>query len=90
MYIVIGDGGNEEGPSTYSAPPAVWTAFRESSFGHGIFRVRLCGSPRHTQPAAQVMHSCTCPGIPDTSSCWLCSTLHHLEVTIPFTAARAL
>ena len=39
VYINIGDGGNREGLAKgYLAKPS-WSAFREASFGHGVFSV---------------------------------------------------
>lgn len=39
VHITIGDGGNREGlASKYKEQPE-WSAFREASFGHGVFNV---------------------------------------------------
>jgi hypothetical protein len=40
MYITVGDGGNNEGPSCWGNEVLEWTAFRESSFGYGIFDIQ--------------------------------------------------
>ncbi|KAH8964065.1 hypothetical protein BDL97_04G044600 [Sphagnum fallax] len=40
-YIVIGDGGNNEGPSsTFTEPQPNYSAYREASFGHGLFDIK--------------------------------------------------
>jgi len=41
VHIVIGDGGNHEGPSCpwYQKELPEWDAFREFSFGHGVLRL---------------------------------------------------
>jgi len=39
-YINIGDGGNREGlAAEYEDPQPAYSAFREASFGHGLFEV---------------------------------------------------
>lgn len=40
VYITIGDGGNHEGPACPWIPQVPeWSAFREFSFGHGVFSI---------------------------------------------------
>jgi hypothetical protein len=40
-YIVIGDGGNQEGlASKYTEPQPNFSAYREASFGHGLFDIK--------------------------------------------------
>ncbi|CAK9855171.1 unnamed protein product [Sphagnum jensenii] len=42
-YIVIGDGGNREGQaSTFTEPQPNYSAYREASFGHGLFDIKIC------------------------------------------------
>ncbi|KAL9270293.1 Purple acid phosphatase 2-like protein [Drosera capensis] len=41
IYITIGDGGNQEGLATeMTEPQPSYSAFREASFGHGIFDIK--------------------------------------------------
>ncbi|CAL5332207.1 unnamed protein product [Camellia sinensis] len=41
VYITIGDGGNQEGLSTaMTQPQPHYSAYREASFGHGIFDIK--------------------------------------------------
>ncbi|KAL3699280.1 hypothetical protein R1sor_017302 [Riccia sorocarpa] len=41
VYVVVGDGGNIEGLSSPSTrPQANYSAFREESFGHGVFEIQ--------------------------------------------------
>ncbi|KAJ4809273.1 Purple acid phosphatase [Rhynchospora pubera] len=41
VYITVGDGGNAEGLSTeMTQPQPSYSAFREASFGHGIFDIK--------------------------------------------------
>jgi hypothetical protein len=41
VYINIGDGGNREGlAETYDDPQPGWSAYREASFGHGMFELK--------------------------------------------------
>ncbi|KAL3699279.1 hypothetical protein R1sor_017301 [Riccia sorocarpa] len=40
VYVVIGDGGNIEGlAGVYTQPQPAYSAFREASFGHGLFEI---------------------------------------------------
>ncbi|KAI8533048.1 hypothetical protein RHMOL_Rhmol11G0265600 [Rhododendron molle] len=41
VYITIGDGGNIEGLATiFTEPQPSYSAFREASFGHGVFEIK--------------------------------------------------
>ncbi|GAB2267696.1 prolyl aminopeptidase [Dionaea muscipula] len=41
VYITIGDGGNQEGLATgMTEPQPAYSAYREASFGHGIFDIK--------------------------------------------------
>merc|ERR1712136_643377 len=41
VYITIGDGGNHEGPACpWLTDVPAWSAFREFSFGHGVFDIQ--------------------------------------------------
>ncbi|CAL8470424.1 g9966 [Coccomyxa elongata] len=41
VYINIGDGGNREGlAETYDDPQPGWSAYREASYGHGVFDLK--------------------------------------------------
>ncbi|GAB2212208.1 hypothetical protein Drorol1_Dr00025559 [Drosera rotundifolia] len=41
IYITIGDGGNQEGlANEMTEPQPSYSAFREASFGHGIFGIK--------------------------------------------------
>lgn len=41
IYITIGDGGNQEGLATeMTEPQPAYSAYREASFGHGIFEIK--------------------------------------------------
>ncbi|XP_043696041.1 purple acid phosphatase-like isoform X2 [Telopea speciosissima] len=40
VYITIGDGGNIEGLAVLQYPQPYYSAFREASYGHGIFSIK--------------------------------------------------